>query len=85
MTAAVIDDVLSLVGVAILVPIILVSSAGAGGEVVSLLSILWIIAKVIIFFAITLFMGLIAFPDRSPKHCPQIPVAIKSLIIGSVG
>lgn len=73
MTAAVIDDVLSLVGVAILVPIILVSSVGNGGEVVSALSIVWIIAKVIIFFAITLFMGLIAFPDRSPKALPANP------------
>ncbi len=57
MTAAVIDDVLSLIGVAILVPIILVSSAGDGADAVSIASILWIIAKVIIFFAITLFMG----------------------------
>ena len=46
MTAAVIDDVLSLIGVAILVPIILVSSAGDGADAVSIASILWIIAKV---------------------------------------
>ncbi|MDH3688497.1 MAG: cation:proton antiporter [Gammaproteobacteria bacterium] len=34
---------------------------------------MWIIAKVLIFFAITLFMGLIAFPDRSPKELPANP------------
>ena len=73
MTAAVIDDVLSLVGVAILIPIILVSSTGDGGGSVSVLSILWILAKVLIFFAITLFMGLIAFPDRAPRVLPENP------------
>ena len=73
MTAAVIDDVLSLIGVAILVPIILVSSAGDGADAVSIASILWIIAKVIIFFAITLFMGLVAFPEQTPKELPANP------------
>ena len=73
MTAAVIDDVLSLIGVAILVPIILVSSAGDGADSVSIASILWIIAKVIIFFAITLFMGLVAFPEQTPKELPANP------------
>ncbi|MCP5080110.1 MAG: cation:proton antiporter [Alphaproteobacteria bacterium] len=70
MTAAVIDDVLSLVGVAILIPIILVSSAGdsAGGATFG--GIVWILGKVIIFFAITLFMGLVAFPERVPKEIP---------------
>ena len=70
MTAAVIDDVLSLIGVAILVPIILVSSAGDGGSTMSVAGMLWIVAKVGIFFAITLFLGLIAFPDRTPKERP---------------
>ena len=73
MTAAVIDDVLSLVGVAILIPVILVSTAGDGAGAVSISSILWIVAKVIIFFAITLFMGLVAFPERSPKELPENP------------
>jgi Kef-type K+ transport system membrane component KefB len=79
MTAAVIDDVLSLVGVAILIPIILVSSAGDGGGTVSLASILWIVVKVIIFFVITLFMGLVAFPDRAPKELPGNPTLYQSL------
>lgn len=79
MTAAVIDDVLSLVGVAILVPIILVSSAGDGGDAASIGSILWIIAKVVIFFAITLFMGLVAFPEQSPRELPENPTFYQKL------
>ncbi len=80
MTAAVVDDVLSLVGVAILIPIILVSSAGdGGGESVGFASIAWIIAKVILFFAITLFMGLIAFPERTPKKLPPQPSLYKKI------
>lgn len=73
MTAAVIDDVLSLVGVAILIPIILVSTAGDGGDAISAVSIMWIIGKVLIFFVITLFLGLMAFPDRAPKELPPNP------------
>jgi Kef-type K+ transport system membrane component KefB len=75
MTAAVIDDVLSLVGVAILIPIILVSSSGSGAEggAVDIMNILWIIGKVFIFFAITLFLGLVAFPERVPTVLPKNP------------
>ena len=73
MTAAVVDDVLSLVGVAILIPIILVSSTGTGGEAANIAGVVWIIAKVIIFFAITLFMGLIAFPEKTPMKLPASP------------
>ena len=73
MTAAVIDDILSLVGVAIFIPIILVSNAADGGTAVSAAGILWIIAKVFIFFAITLFMGLVAFPEKTPLHLPPEP------------
>ena len=73
MTAAVIDDVLSLIGVAILIPLILVESSGASHEGINIIAILWIIAKVIIFFAITLFLGLVAFPERAPIACPGNP------------
>ena len=73
MTAAVIDDVLSLVGVAILIPLILVSTAGDGGGEASFTGILWILAKVVIFFGITLFMGLVAFPEQTPKELPPNP------------
>ncbi len=73
MTAAVIDDILSLVGVAILIPIILVSSTGDGSATVSITDIFWIIAKVVIFFSITLFMGLVAFPEKTPLLLPPNP------------
>ncbi len=67
MTAAIIDDVLSLVGVAILVPLLLVSSPG---EAIGIVGVLWVLLKVILFFTITLFMGLVAFPERSPRVLP---------------
>ena len=72
MTAAVVDDVLSLIGVAILIPIILIGSAGGEhGEAVNSMEILWIIAKVIIFFAVIIIVGLFAFPDKEmPKTVP---------------
>jgi Kef-type K+ transport system membrane component KefB len=70
MTAAVIDDVLSLIGVAIVIPLVLVSSgsldSGFGfGEIAI------IVLKVIIFFAIVIFLGLFAFPEKTPKTLPQ--------------
>jgi len=65
MTAAVVDDVLSLIGVAIIVPIILASSAGNSGEFsVDMLEIAWILLKVILFFAIVYFGGKYFFPHR---------------------
>lgn len=79
MTAAVIDDVLSLIGVAILIPIILVSNAADGAGAVDMAGIAWIIGKVIIFFAITLFMGLVAFPEQSPKELPANPTLYQKL------
>jgi len=72
MTAAVIDDVLSLVGVAIIIPIIIVSSSGSN-EGIDFVNIMIIIAKVIVFFAITLFMGLVAFPERVPTELGANP------------
>lgn len=72
MTAAIIDDVLSLVGVAILIPIVLISEAG-GAESAGALGILWILAKVAIFFAVTLFLGLVAFPEKAPIERPENP------------
>ncbi|MFT5113058.1 MAG: Kef-type K+ transport system membrane component KefB [Parasphingorhabdus sp.] len=68
MTAAIIDDVASLIGVAILIPLIVVSSGTGGEGGASFIDIAIIIGKVIVFFAITLFMGLIAFPERAPRE-----------------
>ncbi len=70
MTAAIIDDVASLVGVAILIPLIVASTAGGAEGGVGFAEVAWIIFKVIIFFAITLFLGLIAFPERAPRELP---------------
>jgi len=69
MTAAVVDDVLSLIGVAILIPIILIGASGAeDGKAVNMLEILWIIAKVFIFFAVIIVVGLFAFPDKKMQN-----------------
>ena len=73
MTAAVVDDVLALIGVAILIPVIVMSSSGDGAGTISAAAILWICFKVAIFFAITLFVGLVAFPEKAPKELPPNP------------
>lgn len=71
MTAAVVDDVLSLIGVAILIPIIVMSSTGATGSDEAMVGdVLWIIAKVVIFFLIVIGVGLIGFPERELKAVP---------------
>ena len=70
MTAAIIDDVLSLIGVAIAIPLIVASTASGADGGVGFAEIAMIIVKVIIFFAITLFLGLIAFPERAPRELP---------------
>lgn len=79
MTAAVIDDVLSLVGVAIVVPIILVSITAGGAMPVTPLDILWIVGKVVVFFAITLFLGLVAFPEKIPLVLPPNPTIYQKI------
>lgn len=68
MTAAIIDDVLSLIGVAILIPLIVASTVSGSDGGVGFAEISIIIIKVIVFFAITLFMGLIAFPEQAPRE-----------------
>ena len=70
MTAAIIDDVASLIGVAILIPLIVASSAGGAEGGVGMAAIMLIMFKVVIFFAITLFLGLIAFPEKAPRELP---------------
>ena len=67
MTAAVVDDVLSLIGVAIIIPLALMAQKN-GGEIVIEWSNIGIIAfKVVIFFTLVLIIGLFAFPERAPK------------------
>ncbi len=63
MTAAVVDDILSLIGLAILIPIILSSNGTHTGEAFSLTHLAIIILKVFLFFFIIIFIGIFLFPD----------------------
>lgn len=81
MTAAVVDDVLSLIGLSILIPIILSASDGVNAGF-NMGSFGVIIIKVISFFAIMAFIGLILFPDslsaeKNKKHGVIFNIAIK--------
>jgi len=81
MTAAVVDDVLSLIGLSILMPIII--SAGhvtSSGIDISGLGI--IMLQVVLFFGIMAFIGLILFPDtlvveKNKKHGIIFNLAVK--------
>ncbi len=68
MTAAVIDDILSLIGVAIIVPFALSAQKSGEDIVIEWSSIELIFLKVVIFFALVLIVGLFAFPERTPKE-----------------
>ena len=59
MTAAVVDDILSLVGLAVLIPIAL---AGASDRI-DTGHIGLILLKVVLFFFVILFIGMVLFPD----------------------
>ncbi len=72
MTAAVVDDVLSLIGVAIVIPIVLASSSIKGSGV-DPFAILVILFKVVAFFTIIIILGLFAFPGIAPKKLPKQP------------
>jgi Kef-type K+ transport system membrane component KefB len=70
MTAAVVDDILSLIGVAIIVPLALMAARGGGGISFDPAEIVLIILKVIAFFSIIIILGLFAFPDKVPGKLP---------------
>ena len=76
MTAAVIDDILSLVGVAIIVPLALASSSGdiSGLQFVDIVIIL---GKVVLFFIIVILIGLVAFPEKVPKKLSNHPTYLQ--------
>jgi Kef-type K+ transport system membrane component KefB len=81
MTAAIIDDILSLIGLSILIPIILATNDN-GSTSIDMFKIYIVIFKVIIFFAIIAFIGLILFPDsleneKDKKHGTFFTLAIK--------
>ena len=63
MTAAVVDDILSLIGLSILIPIIL-----SDGTEVNSVEVAMVIVKVILFFIVIAFAGLVLFPDSLEKE-----------------
>jgi len=80
MTAAVIDDILSLIGLSVLIPIAL-SSQGSGGGNVDIISIAYILLKVVLFFFIIILIGTVLFPDsleneKNKKHGPIFRLAV---------
>ena len=68
MTAAVVDDVLSLIGVAIIVPLALTAQKSGGAITIEWNNIGTIAFKVVLFFALVLIIGLFTFPERTPKE-----------------
>lgn len=80
MTAAVVDDILSLVGLSILIPIALATQEDASA-VVDISQIGFILLKVILFFFIIIFIGMVLFPDsleseKEKQHSLFFKVAI---------
>ena len=81
MTAAVVDDILSLIGLSILIPIALSTQQDAHA-VIDLGSIGFILLKVVLFFFIILFIGMVLFPDtliseKDKKHGMIFKMAVK--------
>ena len=73
MTAAVVDDILSLIGVAIIVPLALNAVSSGGSITFNFEDILLILAKVSIFFILMVVIGLFAFPEKVPQNLPKTP------------
>jgi Kef-type K+ transport system membrane component KefB len=72
MTAAVVDDILSLIGLSILIPIALTTQSDINA-VIDIGSIGFILFKVALFFFIIIFIGTVLFPDtlineKDKKH-----------------
>ena len=76
MTAAVIDDILSLIGVAIIVPLVL-ATTGSENIAFGAWDIVVIIGKVIVFFMLVIIFGLFAFPEKVPQNLPVNPTALQ--------
>jgi len=84
MTSAIVDDILSLIGLSILIPIILSTHTEANVVDISIISI--VVLKVILFFISIMFVGLVLFPDslrdEKDKSHPfffKVAVAIRRL------
>jgi Kef-type K+ transport system membrane component KefB len=78
MSSAVLDDIGSLILVAVLIPI-----ASGVGEITAQ-GLLLIMLKVIVFFTIVVFAGVVLFPEKSDGPLARVPVlryfAIRSLL-----
>jgi len=80
MTAAVVDDILSLIGLSILIPIALTTQSDANA-VIDIGNIGFILFKVVLFFFIILFIGMVLFPDtlvneKDKKHSFIFKIAV---------
>ncbi len=84
MTAAVIDDVLSLIWVAIIIPFVLISSNSQNtwADINMTMTTLFIIWKVILFFIIAILLRIIIFHDRESlfliKKYPFLKIFFKT-------
>jgi len=78
MTAAIVDDILSLAGVAIIIPLVL-SYGNSAESAVNVGEILFILFKVIAFFAIVIFLGLFAFPEKVPDTLEKDATKLQKL------
>ncbi|MEO1938184.1 MAG: cation:proton antiporter [Sulfurimonas sp.] len=72
MSAAVVDDILSLIGLAIMIPIA-INTTGEHAGSIELSEVALIAFKVVLFFAIISFIGIVLFPDslkneKNKKH-----------------
>jgi len=80
MTAAVVDDILSLIGLSILIPIALTTKSDANA-IIDMGAIGFILFKVVLFFFIILFIGMVLFPDtlvneKDKKHSFIFKIAV---------
>ncbi len=79
MTAAVVDDVLSLIGVAIIIPLALTATKSGGALKIDFENLGIIVIKVALFFLIALVVGLFAFPEKVPKKLPRNATLLQKL------
>jgi Kef-type K+ transport system membrane component KefB len=80
MTAAVVDDILSLIGLSILIPIALTTQNDTNA-VIDIGAIVFILFKVILFFFIIIFIGTVLFPDtlaneKDKRHSFLFKIAV---------
>jgi len=67
MSAAVVDDILSLIGLSIMIPIAM-STTQSSSSGIDFISISIIMLKVILFFGVISFIGMVLFPDSLKRE-----------------